>query len=186
MTIAIIVIVVALVLLALFFVSLYNRLVRQRNRAENAWAQVDVQLTRRHDLIPNLVETVKGYASHERETFDEVTRARVALQQAQTPAEASTANAQATAATGKLIAVAEAYPELKASQNFLELQEELTDTEDKIAAARRYYNATVLRFNTKVQSFPTLLVAGPAGFRVKELFELEDAAAAQPVQVSLQ
>jgi LemA protein len=174
------------VLLLVWAVLAYNSLVRLRNEAEQGWANIDVQLRRRADLIPNLVETVKGYASHERETFDEVTRARVALQQAQTPAEASTANAQATAATGKLIAVAEAYPELKASQNFLELQEELTDTEDKIAAARRYYNATVLRFNTKVQSFPTLLVAGPAGFRVKELFELEDAAAAQPVQVSLQ
>jgi LemA protein len=174
------------VLLLVWAVLAYNSLVRLRNEAEQGWANIDVQLRRRADLIPNLVETVKGYASHERETFDEVTRARVALQQAQTPAEASTANAQATAATGKLIAVAEAYPELKASQNFLELQEELTDTEDKIAAARRYNNATVLRFNTKVQSFPTLLVAGPAGFRVKELFELEDAAAAQPVQVSLQ
>jgi LemA protein len=176
---------VAAVLL-LWAVLAYNSLVRLRNEAEQGWANIDVQLRRRADLIPNLVETVKGYATHERETFDEVTRARVALQQAQTPAEASVANAQATAATGKLIAVAEAYPELKASQNFLALQAELTDTEDKIAAARRYYNATVLRFNTKVQSFPTLLVARAGGFREKELFELDDAAAAQPVQVSLQ
>src|SRR5580765_3792671 len=174
-----------LVLLLVWAVLAYNSLVRLRNEADQGWANIDVQLRRRADLIPNLVETVKGYAAHERETFDEVTRARTALQQAQTPAEASAANAQATAATGRLIAVAEAYPELKASENFLALQEELTDTEDKIAAARRYYNATVLRFNTKVQSFPTLLVAGPAGFRTKELFELEDAAAAQPVQVSL-
>jgi LemA protein len=174
------------VVLLLWVVLAYNALVRLRNEAEQGWANIDVQLRRRADLIPNLVETVKGYARHERETFEEVTRARVALQQAQTPAEASAANAQATVATGKLIAVAEAYPELKASQNFLALQAELTDTEDKIAAARRYYNATVLRFNTKVQSFPTLLLAGPAGFRTKELFELDDAAAAQPVQVSLQ
>jgi LemA protein len=172
--------------LLLWAVLAYNALVRLRNEADQGWANIDVQLRRRADLIPNLVETVKGYAAHERETFDEVTRARVALQQAHTPAEASVANAQATVATGKLIAVAEAYPELKASQNFLALQGELTDTEDKIAAARRYYNATVLRFNTKVQSFPTLLVAGVGGFRTKELFELDDAAAAQPVQVSLQ
>jgi LemA protein len=174
------------VVLLLWAVLAYNSLVRLRNEADQGWANIDVQLKRRADLIPNLVETVKGYASHERETFDEVTRARAALQQAQTPAEASVANAQAEAATGKLIAVAEAYPELKASQNFLALQEELTDTEDKIAAARRYYNATVLRFNTKQQSFPTLLVAGPGGFHEKELFELADAADAQPVQVSLQ
>jgi LemA protein len=174
------------VVLVLWAVLAFNSLVRLRNEAEQGWANIDVQLKRRADLIPNLVETVKGYAAHERETFDEVTRARVALQQAQTPAEASAADAQATAATGRLIAVAEAYPELKASQNFLELQEELTDTEDKIAAARRYYNATVLRFNTKVQSFPTLVIASAAGFHEKELFELNDAAAAQPVQVSLQ
>jgi LemA protein len=179
-------IVVAVVALLLLWVVLaYNSLVRLRNEAEQGWANIDVQLRRRADLIPNLVETVKGYAAHERETFDEVTRARAALQQAQTPAEASAADAQATAATGRLIAVAEAYPELKASQNFLALQEELTDTEDKVAAARRYYNATVLHFNTKLQSFPTVLVARPTGFREKELFELQDAAAAEPVQVSL-
>jgi LemA protein len=179
-------IVLALLALLLVWVVLaYNSLVRLRNEAEQGWANIDVQLKRRADLIPNLVETVKGYAAHERETFDEVTRARAALQQAQTPAEASTANAQAQQGVNRLIAVAEAYPELKASQNFLELQGELTDTEDKIAASRRYYNATVLRFNTKLQSFPTLLLAGPAGFRAKELFELHDAAAAQPVQVSL-
>jgi LemA protein len=172
--------------LLLWVVLAYNALVRLRNEADQGWANIDVQLKRRADLIPNLVQTVKGYASHERETFDEITRARAALQQAQTPAEASVANAQAQAATGRLIAVAEAYPELRASQNFLALQEELTDTEDKIAAARRYYNATVLRFNTKQQSFPTLLVAGAAGFHEKELFELADAADAQPVQVSLQ
>jgi LemA protein len=172
--------------LLLWVVLAYNALVRLRNEAEQGWANIDVQLRRRADLIPNLVATVKGYAAHERETFEEVTRARAALQQAQTPAEASAANAQAQEGVNKLIAVAEAYPELKASQSFLDLQDELTDTEDKIAAARRYYNATVLRLNTKIQSFPTLLLAGPAGFRVKELFELDDAAAAQPVQVSLQ
>ena len=175
-----------LVVLLLWVVLAYNSLVRLRNEAEQGWANIDVQLKRRADLIPNLVETVKGYAAHERETFDEVTRARTALQQAHTPAEASAANAQAEQGVNKLIAVAEAYPELKASQNFLALQEELTDTEDKIAAARRYYNATVLRLNTKIQSFPTLLVAGATGFEPKELFELADASDAQPVQVSLQ
>jgi LemA protein len=175
-----------LVVLLLWAVFAYNGLVRLRNEADQGWANIDVQLKRRADLIPNLVETVKGYAAHEKETFEQITAARAALQQAQTPAEASAANAQAQAATSRLIAVAEAYPELKASQNFLALQEELTDTEDKIAAARRYYNSTVLHYNTKTQTFPSVLIAGVAGFKQKELFELDDAAEAQPVQVSLQ
>jgi LemA protein len=161
------------VVLLVFLVLGYNRLVRLRQEVNTGWANIDVQLQRRADLIPNLVETVRGYASHERETFEEVTQARSALRQAGTPAAAAVADAGLTAALGKLFAVAEAYPELKASKNFLELQEELTDTEDKISAARRYYNATVMHFNTAIQSFPWLLVAGPFGFTAREFFSAE-------------
>jgi LemA protein len=148
----------------------YNRLVRLRNEADTGWANIDVQLQRRGDLIPNLVEAVKGYAAHERGVFEEVTKARAALQQARTPADAGDANDVLTGALGRLFAVAEAYPELKASENFLRLQDDLTDTEDKISAARRYYNATVMHYNTAIQSIPWVLVAKPFGFREKEFF----------------
>jgi LemA protein len=151
----------------------YNRLVRLRNEADTGWANIDVQLERRGDLIPNLVETVKGYAAHERGVFDEVTKARSALQQATTPAAAGEANDVLTAALGRLFAVAEAYPELRASENFLRLQDELTDTEDKISAARRYYNSTVMHYNTGIQSLPWVLVARVLGFREKEFFSAE-------------
>jgi LemA protein len=151
----------------------YNRLVRLRNEANTGWSNIDVQLERRGDLIPNLVETVKGYAAHERGVFEEVTKARTALQQAATPAAAGEANDVLTAALGRLFAVAEAYPELKASENFLRLQDDLTDTEDKISAARRYYNATVMHYNTGIQSLPWVLVARPLGFREKEFFAAE-------------
>jgi LemA protein len=161
------------VLLAILVVLGYNRLVRLRNEVDTGWANIDVQLQRRGDLIPNLVETVRAYAAHERGVFEEVTRARSALQQAGSPGAAAEANAGLTAALGRLFAVAEAYPDLKASQNFLKLQDDLTDTEDKISAARRYYNATVMRFNTMVQSFPWLLFAGPFGFRAREFFSAE-------------
>ena len=159
-----------LVVLAVVAVVGYNRLVRLRNEVDTGWANIDVQLQRRTDLIPNLVEAVKGYAAHERGVFDEVTRARTAVQQAGSPVVAAEANDILTAALGRLFAVAEAYPELKASQNFLRLQDELTDTEDKISAARRYYNATVMSFNNGVQSFPWLLLARPFGFREREFF----------------
>jgi LemA protein len=162
-----------LAFLAIVVVLGYNRLVRLRNEVDTGWANIDVQLERRGDLIPNLVEAVKGYASHERGVFEEVTRARTAVQQATTPGSAAEANDFLTAAIGRLFAVAEAYPELKASENFLRLQDELTDTEDKISAARRYYNATVMRFNTAVQSFPWLLLAKPFGFRDREFFSAE-------------
>jgi LemA protein len=167
---------VALGLLALVLVLLglgYNRLVRLRNEVNTGWSNIDVQLERRGDLIPNLVETVKGYASHERAVFDEVTKARTALQQAATPAAAGEANDVLTAALGRLFAVAEAYPELKASENFLRLQDELTDTEDKISAARRYYNSTVMHYNTGIQSLPWVLVARLLCFREKEFFSAE-------------
>jgi len=161
------------VLLGLFVVLGYNRLVRLRNEVDTGWANIDVQLQRRADLIPNLVETVRAYATHERTVFDEVTRARTELQRAGTPGTAAEANEGLTTAIGRLFAVAEAYPELKASESFLSLQDDLTDTEDKISAARRYYNATVMRFNTGVQSFPWLLVAKPLGFREREFFSAQ-------------
>ncbi len=158
------------VLIGLVFALGYNRLVRLRNEVDTGWANIDVQLQRRADLIPNLVEAVRGYAAHERAVFDEVTRARAALQHAGGPGAAAEANEGLTVALGRLFAVAEAYPDLKASQNFLQLQEDLTDTEDKISAARRYYNSTVMHFNTAIQSIPWLLVARPLGFKDKEFF----------------
>jgi LemA protein len=160
----------------------YNRLVRLRNEADTGWANIDVQLQRRADLIPNLVEAVRGYAAHERGVFDEVTKARAALQNAGTPGAAAEANEGLSVALGRLFAVAEAYPDLKASENFLQLQEDLTDTEDKISAARRYYNSTVMHFNTAIQSIPWLLVAKPFGFRDKEFFSAQGDTA--PPQVS--
>ena len=159
-----------LVVLAIVGVLGYNRLVRLRNEVNTGWSNIDVQLQRRTDLIPNLVEAVKGYAAHERGVFEEVTRARTAVQQAGSPGAAAEANDILTAALGRLFAVAEAYPDLKASENFLRLQDDLTDTEDKISAARRYYNATVMSFNNGVQSFPWLLFARALGFREREFF----------------
>lgn len=151
----------------------YNRLVRLRNEVDTGWANIDVQLQRRSDLIPNLVEAVRGYAAHERAVFDEVTKARSSLREASSPRGAAEANAALGAALGRLFAVAEAYPDLKASENFLRLQDDLADTEDKIAAARRYYNATVMRFNTAIQSLPWVLVARSLGFRARELFSAQ-------------
>jgi LemA protein len=162
-----------LALLVVLLVLGYNRLVRLRNEVDTGWANIEVQLQRRTDLIPNLVEVVRGYAAHERETFDSVTQARAGLRQAEGPAAAAEANAALTAALGRLFAVAEAYPDLKASANFLQLQDDLTDTEDKISAARRYYNATVMHFNTAIQSFPWLVFAAPFGFRTREFFSAE-------------
>jgi LemA protein len=171
-------------LLALVFMFGFNSFVRLRNEVETGWANIDVQLKRRADLIPNLVEAVKGYAAHERGVFDSVTAARSALLGATTPGAAGQANDVLTEAIGKLFAVAEAYPDLKASQNFLRLQGDLTDTEDKISAARRYYNATVMRYNTKIQSFPGVLYAGALGFHAREFFAAEADAHAVP-QVEL-
>jgi len=171
-----IVIIVLLVLLALFVVWLYNNLVRQRNRVDNAWAQIEVQLKRRWDLIPNLVETVKGYAAHERETFEAVTNARVAAQKAQGPAEAAQAEGILSQALGRLFAVAEAYPELRATENFQQLQAQLADTENKVAVSRQVYNDTVLTYHNAIQTFPGTLLAGPFGFTKREFFEVEDAA----------
>jgi LemA protein len=168
------------VVLVLFLITFYNRLVRFRNRVENAWAQVDVQLKRRYDLIPNLVETVKGYASHERETFEAVTNARAAAQSATGPAEQGAAEGLLSAALGRLIAVAEAYPELQADENFRQLQEELAQTENRIAVSRQVYNDTVLTYNTAIQTVPGVFFAGPFGFTKRDFFEAEDATREAP------
>jgi LemA protein len=165
--------VLALIVIAL--VVLYNRLVTLRNRAENAWAQVDVQLRRRYDLIPNLVETVKGYAAHERETFEAVTNARARAQAAQGPAEQGAAEGILGQALGRLFAVAEAYPELQADENFRQLQTELAETENRIAVSRQVYNDTVLTYNNAIQTVPGVFFAGPFGFTKKEFFEVEEA-----------
>jgi LemA protein len=170
--------VVALLVVAL--VLFYNRLIRLRNRVENAWAQVDVQLKRRYDLIPNLVETVKGYASHERETFEAVTNARAAAQSATGPAEQGAAEGLLSAALGRLIAVAEAYPELQADENFRQLQEELAQTENRIAVSRQVYNDTVLTYNTAIQTVPGVFFAGPLGFSKRDFFEVEGEAREAP------
>jgi LemA protein len=170
----------ALVLLALAVVLIYNRLVALRNRVENAWSQVDVQLRRRYDLIPNLVETVKGYASHERATFEEVTRARTAAQQAQGVADQARAEDALTGAIGRLFAVAEQYPQLRATENFQSLQGDLSDTEQRIAVARQVYNDTVQTYDTAIETVPTNIVAGAFSFERREYFEIEDAARAVP------
>ena len=180
------VILALVVLLAIFLIALYNGLVTKRNRVDNAWAQIEVQLKRRRDLIPNLVETVKGYAAHERGTFEAVTQARAAAAGAQGPAQAAAAEGFLTQALGKLVAVAEAYPDLKASTNFLDLQAQLKDTEDKIAVSRQVYNDTVLTFNNAIQVFPAVLIAGPFGFTKREFYEIEDAADREVPEVSFQ
>jgi LemA protein len=165
-----------IVLLGLFVAFTYNRLVRTRVRVQNAWSQIDVQLRRRYDLIPNLVQTVQGYAAHEREVFDEVTRARAAAQQASTVQGQAQAENELTRSLGRLIAVAENYPELKASQNFLALQEELTGTEGRIAYARQFYNDEVQKLNTLIQAFPSNVVARLGNFQPRDFFEIEEPA----------
>jgi len=175
-----IVLVVLVLIVALAAVLTYNRLVRLRNRAENSWAQVDVQLRRRYDLIPNLVEAVKGYAAHERGTFDEVTQARTAAQQAQGVAEQAQAENALTAAIGRLFAVAEAYPQLRATENFQQLQAQLADVEQKIAVSRQVYNDTVLTYDNALETVPTNIVAGLFGFRPQAYFETEGAAREAP------
>jgi LemA protein len=180
--VAVIVIVALLVLVGLFFWIGFNGLVKRRNQVDNAWSQIDVQLKRRHDLIPNLVETVKGYAAHERGTFEAVTNARANAINAQSPQDQAQAENVLSGALKSLFAVAEAYPDLKANQNFLNLQEELTSSEDKVAYARQYYNDSVLNYNTQIQKFPTVLLAGMFHFEKREFFDAapEDT---EPVQV---
>jgi len=169
------IIVVAVVVLALLYVIVtYNGLVRLRNRIQNAWAQIDVQLRRRYDLIPNLVETVKGYATHEKGTLEAGTQARANALNAQGPVAQAQAENMISGALKSLFAVSEAYPDLKANQNFLSLQEELSGTEGRISYARQFYNDAVLRLNTKIQSFPSNVLAGMFGFKEHEYFEADD------------
>jgi LemA protein len=172
--ILVIVLIAVILLLALAVVVLYNRLVRLRNRSENSWAQVDVQLRRRYDLIPNLVEAVKGYAAHERATFDEVTEARTRAQQADGVEEQAQAENVLTAALGRLFAVAEAYPELRATENFQQLQAQLADVEQNIVISRQVYNDAVLSYENALETVPTNIVAGVFNFRPREYFETED------------
>jgi LemA protein len=162
------------VLLVIFAIVTYNGLVRLRNQIENAWAQIDVQLKRRYDLIPNLVETVKGYASHERETLERVIQARNMAISAQGPHEQAEAENVISGALKSIFALSEAYPDLKANQNFLNLQEELSGTEGRIAYARQFYNDSVFRYNTKIQSFPAVVIAGMLRFSEREYFEADD------------
>lgn len=165
------VLLLGIVLLVVFIWGLYNGLVTAKARVDESWSGIDVQLKRRADLIPNLVETVKGYATHEKSVFENVTKARSALMGAGTPKEAAEANNQLSSALKTLFAVAEAYPDLKASQNFTELQQQLGDTEDKIAYSRQFYNTNVLDYNVKIKVFPNVLLAGPLGFREVEFFK---------------
>ena len=160
----------------LFFIGIYNALVKLRNQVKNAWSQIDVQLKRRHDLIPNLVETAKGYMKHERETLENITNARSKAMGAESVGEKSKAEGALSGAMSKFFLVVENYPDLKANQNFLALQEELTSTENKIAFARQGYNDQVLFFNNKIQMFPSNIVAGMFNFKTEEFFEIEEEA----------
>ena len=177
-----IIVIVLLVVIAVVLIGMYNSLVQLRVRCDSAWSDIDVQLKRRHDLIPNLVETVKGYAAHEKGTFENIAKFRSQAMQASTPADKAAAENQLTGALKSLFAVAENYPELKASEQFTQLQGSLSQTEDAVQNARRYYNAVVRDLNTKIQSFPTNIIAGMYGFTARQFFET-DAADREPVQV---
>ena len=180
-TIWIVLIIIAVIIL--FFVAVYNGLIRLNVRVDEAWSDINVQLKRRYDLIPNLVETVKGYAKHEKSAFEDVTKARANALGAQGIAEKGKAENQLEGALKSIFAVAEAYPDLKANQNFAQLQADLTDTEDKIQSARSFYNGNVRELNIAVQTFPKNIIANMLGFKKRELFNLEEAAAKEPVSV---
>ncbi len=176
LVITLIVIAVVAVVLIAWVIGIYNSLARARVRVKEAWSGIDVQLKRRSSLIPNLVETVKGYAAHEKETLENVTRARAMLDRAATPGQAAQADNMLTGALRSLFAVSEAYPDLKANQNFLELQRELTDTEDKIAYARQFYNSNVRVYNEKIVTIPSSIIAGMFNFTAEEFYEAEEGA----------
>ncbi|MBC8274739.1 MAG: LemA family protein [Chloroflexi bacterium] len=186
MTIVLWIVVGIIVILLIAFITIYNGLVRLRNQVKNAWAQIDVQLKRRHDLIPNLVETVKGYMKHERETMEAVTKARTLAQQVASagPGERAKAEGELSSALTRLLAVAEKYPDLKASQNFLALQEELTSTENKISFSRQFYNDSVMTYNNQTQMFPSNVVASVASFKHGEFFEVTVAAERETPKVT--
>jgi LemA protein len=179
---AAIIVIVIVVLIVLVFVAGYNGLVRLRNRIDSAWSQIGVQLERRHDLIPNLIETVKGYAAHEKSTLEGVVEARNAAIQAKSggPEQQAAAENVLTGALKSLFALAEAYPDLKANQSFLSLQEELTSTEDRIAYARQFYNDSVMKYDNKIQSIPSNIIAGMFGFKSREYFQAEQGATEVP------
>ena len=176
--IIVLVVVAVLVIIGFIMIGMYNGLVRGRNRVREAWSGIDVQLKRRASLVPNLVETVRGYAEHERETFEEVTRARSAVEQAGTVADAAQANNMLTGALRHLFAVAENYPQLQAAEGFRQLQTELSDIEEKIAFSRQFYNTNVLDYNNRIQTVPTVFIANMFGFRAEEFFEAEEEARA--------
>ena len=180
MSILLIIVLVIIIAIALLLVKYYNDLVNGRNHVQNAWSQIDVQLQRRNDLIPNIVETVKGYASHEKDTFNQVTEARANMANATTVKEVAEADTMLTSALKSLFAVSEAYPDLKANQNFIELQEELSDTEDKISYARQFYNDSVLKYNNLCQQFPSSIVASLFHFDIAEFFEAQEGTRAAP------
>ena len=186
MMIAVYIIIGVVVVLGIIFFGVYNSLVRLRNQVRNSWSQIDVQLKRRHDLIPNLIETVKGYMKHERETLEAVTKARTSAVEASGKGVGQQAKAEGALSEmlTRFFAVAENYPDLKANQNFLALQEELTSTENKISFARQFYNDGVMNLNNKVQMFPSNMVAGMTGFKVGEFFELEAPAEREAPKVS--
>lgn len=166
---------VILAVLVLIFIFMYNGLVGKRNKVRNAWSQIEVQLKRRFDLIPNLMETVKGYATHEKDTLEQVTAARTKYMSAGTPDDKMKANGELTQVLGRLFAVAEAYPDLKANTNFMELQTELSKTEDKIGFSRQFYNDVVMNYNNSVQMFPTNIIASMTGFKTEPFFDAEEA-----------
>src|SRR5437660_5427462 len=178
-----IIVLVLLVLIVIFLIGMYNSLVQLRVRCDSSWSDIDVQLKRRHDLIPNLVETVKGYAAHEKGTFENVAKYRSMAMQATEPAEKAQAESQLSTALKSLFAVAESYPQLRASEQFTSLQSSLNSIEDNIQNARRYYNAVVRDYNTRVQSFPTNILAGMFGFHTRQFFEMESAADRENVTV---
>jgi LemA protein len=169
-----------IVIILLWFFSYYNRVIRYENRIDNAWAQIDVQLKRRADLIPNLMETVKGYMNHERGTLEAVTQARSAIMTAKTPQESMDANNMLTGALKTLFAVAESYPDLKANQNFLQLQDELTHTEDKISYSRQHFNDSVLQFNNIIETFPGNIFANMMGKKTREMLQIPEASREVP------
>ena len=180
MSIILIIILVIIILIVLYFIYAYNGLIKARNTVKNSWAQINVQLKRRNDLIPNLVETVKGYASHEKTVLEDVTKARTQVMNANTVEETGKANNQLSGAIKSLFAVAENYPELKANTNFQQLQSELTETEDKIAYSRQFYNDTVLMYNNKCQMFPSNIIANMFHFQEEEFFEAPEGETAVP------